>query len=236
MLKLVVVFFTLISFSSYNSAVVDHSEWDVLLSNYVSKDGRVDYKRFKLDREKLSNYILTISKNPPAASWGKEETMAYWINAYNAHTVSLILKNYPLNSIMDINDGKAWDLRFIKIGSKNYSLNNIEHDILRVQYPDPRIHFAVNCAAQSCPKLNNRAFTATNLESKLNQLAKEFINNSSKNDLSSNPIKVSKLFDWYQEDFTKKGSVIDYINSYADKKVEASTKLTFMEYNWELND
>jgi len=224
------------AFTHDNSYPIDQSIWNELLSSYVSDEGQVDYNGLKKVNTKLKSYTGLLSKNPPKNNWSKEESMAYWINAYNAFTVSLILKNYPVNSIMEINDGKAWDLKFIQIGGKNYSLNNIEHDILRVKYPDPRIHFAVNCAAQSCPKLNNQAFTAENLESNLSRLANEFINNGSKNKLSGNPIKVSKLFDWYKEDFTKKGTVIDYINKYAKTKVATSTKVDFMEYNWDLNN
>lgn len=238
MKKLLFVFFIItgIAFAPDNSPHIDQSLWNELLSNYVNDDGKVDYNGLSKNNAKLNSYTKMLSKNPPSADWSKAESMAYWINAYNAFTVSLILKNYPLNSIMDINDGKAWDLKFIQIGGKNYSLNNIEHDILRVKYPDPRIHFAVNCAAKSCPKLNNEAFTAENLEDNLSQLATEFINNNSKNELSANPIKVSKLFDWYKEDFTKKGSVIDYINKYSKTKVAASVNVEFMEYNWALNN
>ncbi|MEQ8625233.1 MAG: DUF547 domain-containing protein [Vicingaceae bacterium] len=238
MKKVLAVFLIILSiaFTRDNSPHIDHSSWNELLAVNVSDNGRVDYNGFKEASDKLKIYTNKLSKNPPTNDWSKSEAMAYWINAYNAFTVSLILKNYPLNSIMDINDGKAWDLKFIQIGGKNYSLNNIEHDILRVKYPDPRIHFAVNCAAQSCPKLNNEAFTAENLELSLSRLANEFINNDSKNKLSGNPIKVSKLFDWYKEDFTKKGTVIDYINKYSKTKVAASTKVDFMEYNWDLNN
>ncbi len=225
-----------LSFIIDNSPKVDHVNWNSLLSKYVSSEGKVDYDGFKTSQSKLDAYLSLLSKNQPSSSWSKQESMSYWINAYNANTVSLILKNYPLNSIMDINNGKAWDLKFIKIGEKTYSLNNIEHDILRIKYPDPRIHFAVNCAAKSCPKLNNSAFTPQNLEANLTQLTKAFINNSSKNNLSSNPIKVSKLFEWYKDDFTKNGTVIDYINKYSTSKIEASTKVDFMEYSWKLNN
>ena len=224
------------SFIIDNSPKVDHEIWNLLLTKYVSSDGVVDYKEFKSSQPQLDAYLNLLSDNPPNTSWSKQEAMSFWINAYNANTVSLILKNYPISSIMDINNGKAWDLKFIKIGEKTYSLNNIEHDILRAKFSDPRIHFAVNCAAQSCPKLNNRAFTPQNLGINLNRLTKEFINNKTKNNLSSNPVEVSKLFEWYKDDFTKDGTVIDYINKYSTTKVKTSTKLEFMEYSWELNN
>jgi hypothetical protein len=135
---------------------------------------------------------------------------------------------------MDVNGGKAWDLKFIEINGEKYSLNNIEHDILRKKYSDPRIHFAVNCASVSCPKLSNTAFLADGLNEKLENAAKEFINNPSKNSISASNAEVSSLFDWYKDDFTKNGSVADYLNRYSTTKLVAE-KISFKEYNWNIN-
>lgn len=239
MKKLVFLLFLSITLVSLKAGVVepkfDHSAWDRLLRKHVSDNGNVDYDGFKADRSQLNSYLKSLEANPPQSDWGKNETMAYWINAYNAFTVDLILRNYPLKSIMEINNGKAWDLQFISIGGKKYSLNNIEHDILRKRYQDARIHFAVNCASVSCPKLNNSAFVAEGLDGQLENMAKHFVNNSSKNSISSGSVTISKLFDWYKEDFTRSGSVIDYLNKYSTTKINESASVSFKEYNWNLN-
>ena len=213
----------------------NHEIWDVLLAEHVSSAGNVDYDGFAADRNQLETYLDKLSKHEPTELWTKHEKMAYWINAYNAFTIQLILDNMPIKSIMEINGGKAWDLKFIKIGSKTLSLNNIEHDILRAKYKDPRIHFAVNCASVSCPKIKNSAFTANELENQLNQMAKSFINNSDKNSLSPQKIEISKLFDWYKDDFIKTGSVIDYLNKFSSTKVNSNASISFKTYNWNLN-
>ena len=156
--------FSIITFAGVAEPKFDHSSWDKLLQKHVTDAGKVDYKGLMADRAELNDYLKKLADNSPTAEWGKAATMTYWINAYNAFTVELILRNAPLKSITEINNGKAWDLEFIEIGGKKYSLNNIEHDILRKRYKDARIHFAVNCASISCPKLNNSAFFEVDLK------------------------------------------------------------------------
>ena len=158
--------------------------------------------------------------------------MAYWINAYNAFTVKLILKNYPISSITKLDSGKPWDVKWIKLGEKTYSLNNIEHDILRPTYKDARIHFAVNCAAKSCPPLLNKAWTANNLNATLDKQTKTFINNATFNEIGADVVKLSKIFEWYKVDF---GDLIEYINKYSTVKVNQDATIEFVDYNWALN-
>ncbi len=224
----------LVSFAGVGEPKFDHSSWDRLLQKHVSTKGNVNYEGFKKDQMALDAYLTSLSKTKPEVSWSRNEEMAYWINAYNAFTVKLMLNHYPLESILSVNGGKAWDLKFIEIKGEKYSLNNIEHDILRKNYADPRIHFAVNCASISCPKLFNTAFFAEGLEEKLEKAAKEFINNSSKNSVTANQAQVSKLFEWYKDDFTKSGSVADYLNKYSTTKL-TTDKISFKEYNWNIN-
>ncbi|MCB0802559.1 MAG: DUF547 domain-containing protein [Flavobacteriales bacterium] len=215
---------------------IDHQIWNKLLKSNVSESGRVDYQGFINNQEQFYSYLNLLSKNEPSASWSKNEKMAFWINAYNAFTIKLIIENRPLKSIMEINKGQAWDIKFIKIGEKTLSLNNIEHDILRAKYSDARIHFAVNCASISCPRLYNSAFTASDLESQLNKLTKSFINNSEFNLITKNSIKISKIFEWYQEDFTKGESLIDFLNRYTTINISSTADITFIDYNWNLNN
>lgn len=214
------------------TATFDHSTWDQLLRTYVSSSGQVNYSGLKASGGELDAYLDLLKANPPASDWGKNQTMAYWINAYNAFTVKLILDNYPLASIKDIDNGSPWDRKWIAIGGKTYSLNQIENDILRARYKDARIHFAVNCAAVSCPPLYNRAYTADNLASALNARTSKFINDSQYNTLANEQVEISKIFDWYGVDF---GKPLDFIKGYTRQDISPDAKVTFKTYDWQLN-
>lgn len=213
---------------------ISHDTWNELLQKHVSDQGNVNYKGFKADKTKFNGYLEMLSKNSPEDSWSKDETLAYWMNVYNAFTVKLILDNYPTKSIKDIKG--PWNHRFIKIGEKWYTLNDIEHRIIR-KMDEPRIHFALVCAAVSCPKLYNKAFTARNLEADLDLLTREFLNDSSKNELSENRIKVSKIFKWYGGDFKSNGrNLIDFLNEYSEVEISSNAKKSYKDYNWNLNE
>lgn len=212
---------------------LNHTLWNNLLKKHVSKQGNVNYKAFKNSRKQLLNYIDSLSKNMPTASWSKQEKLAYWINAYNAMTIDLILRHYPVKSIKDIS--KPWDQRFWKLGDKWYNLNEIEHQILR-KMNEPRIHFAIVCASYSCPKLQNEAFTSENIEKQLTKTTKEFLSDSERNSISKNEIEISKIFQWFAKDFKKSGSLIDFLNQYSSIQISNKAKKTFKDYNWSLNE
>ena len=177
--------------------VFNHSDWNVLLQQHVSEKGNVNYKGFKKDELKLKSYLTSLSKDMPNDSWSKDGKMAYWINAYNAFTIQLITNNYPISSIKDIEN--PWDIEFINLGDKTFSLNEIEHEILR-KMNDPRIHFGIVCASVSCPKLQNAAFEVSNLDSKLNSATKEFLADPMRNNLTENSIEISKICLLYTSD------------------------------------
>jgi len=210
-----------------------HAAWNTLAQKHISSAGKVNYKGFKADIAAFDGYLKSLADNPVQSSWSRNEKMAYWINAYNAFTIKLVVNNYPVKSIMDLDGGKPWDKKWIKLGVKTYSLNNIEHDILRPTYKDARIHFAVNCAAKSCPPVWNKAWTAANLNGQLEKSAKSFINNSKYNSVGGSNAIISKIFEWYAVDF---GNIIDYLNKYANTKVVAGTTVKYQEYNWALNE
>jgi hypothetical protein len=197
----------------------------------------VDYESFKKDESKLDNYISFLEKTSPANSWSKNKQKAFWINVYNAYTIQLILENYPLKSILDIKKKgeTAWKIPFVKVDNTTYTLDHIEHEILRKTLFDPRIHVGVNCASSSCPKLGNIAFTEQNIEASLEQLMTAFINDSSRNKLSKNTIEISPIFEWFQEDFTKNGTLIDYLNRYSKTKINLIAKVSYLKYDWSLN-
>lgn len=214
--------------------IAKHATWDQLLKKYVSTQGKVNYKGFKADKAKLETYLNELKNNQPTSSWSKNKKLAYWINVYNAFTVKLIVDNYPLKSITNLD--KPWDTPFIKMGSKTYSLNNIEHEIIRKQFNEPRIHFAVNCAALSCPILLNEAYTESKLNSQLDKQSRAYINNSQENAISANKVEISAIFDWYKEDFIKNGSLIDFLNKYSKTKIQSNASVTYKNYNWNLNE
>lgn len=211
----------------------NHAMWDGLLKQNVNSSGKVNYTGMKSSLTQIESYIKQLESFTNLSDLNRNEKLAYWINLYNAATVRLIVQHYPVKSITDISGGKPWDKKVVTIGSKQYTLNQIENDIIRPRFNEPRIHFAVNCAAKSCPKLMNSAFTADKLNYQLTKQAKAFINGS-KNEISANKIAISKIFEWYAEDFGS--SVIDFINKYSTTKVDGSATVEYKEYNWDLNN
>src|SRR5690554_471012 len=218
-----------------NSAVnIDHSQWDKQLKKHVDKQGFVDYAGFKKDVVASDVYLKMLSKNTPSEAWSVQELLAYYINLYNADTVKLIVENYPVKSIKGIS--RPWGKDRISIGDKMISLDGIEHGILR-KMNEPRIHFALNCASISCPKLLNEAFTADKIEQQLERVTNEFIN-SKENNISISEAKISSIFKWYKKDFlvNEKKDLIGFINQYSKVKINSNTTISYLDYNWNLNE
>ena len=219
--------------------------WTSLLKKHVNSKGLVDYKGFIADKEKLQSYLDNLSANPPADTWTENDKIAYWLNAYNAFTIKLIVDHYPVESIKDLG-GKhqiifintPWDIKFFKIGGKTMTLNRIEHRILRSEFTEPRIHFALNCASISCPKLRREAYVGSKLDGQLTDQAKEFLSDTSRNMLDAKAPKLSSIFSFYGKDMRKWSgkSLIDYINQYAAIKINRDAALDYLDYNWNLND
>ncbi len=215
-----------------------HDTWNTLLTKYVSSTGVVNYAGIKNERTQLESYLTSLGKGI-AVSASKNEKMAFWINAYNAFTVKLIIDNYPIQSIKNLKGGKPWDSKFISIAGKSYSLNDIEHNILRKEFFDARLHFVLVCAAKSCPKLLNKAYTAQNLFVEMDKQARIFINDASKNKITAEKAQISELFNWYKDDFLKTAGVKnikDYLNKYSTTKVNSKTSISYFTYNWSLNN
>jgi hypothetical protein len=227
-----------------NSTPPPHKIFDELLKKHVSNDGIVDYKGFINDKEKLETYLSLLSNNAPdRENWSKNEQLAYWINVYNAFTIKLIVDNYPVNSIQDLHPtikiplvNTVWHKKFFKIGGKDASLDEVEHKILRKEFDEPRIHFAVNCASYSCPPLLNEAFVPEKIDQQLDSQAKKFINDKRHNKISANEIEISQIFSWFKGDFTQNGNLIDYLNKYSNVKISSGAKISNMEYDWSLNE
>lgn len=211
----------------------DHTPWNVLLKKYVDDDGNVNYKGFQNDIQALEAYLKTLANNPPSKSWSKNERLAYYINLYNAATVKLIVDNYPVISIKDIPN--RWKKEWIAVGKGITSLNDIEHKVLR-KMNEPRIHFAINCASYSCPKLLNTAFTAQNMERLLSKTAVDFVNDTKRNRFQKGSAELSRIFRWYKSDFTENGSLLEYINQYLNNPIDKKATIEYLDYDWSLNE
>ena len=246
-----ILFLLLILFSCQSPVVgmagstpPSHQLWNELLKSNVKPDGQVDYKGFIREKPKLEKYLKLLSENAPdRKTWSKNEQLAYWINVYNAFTVKLIVDFYPTKSIRDLGPRikiplikDVWHYKFFKIAGVEMSLDEVEHSILRKEFEEPRIHFAINCASVSCPPLLNEAFMAANLENQLTRVTTTFINDPIRNKISSQSAQLSSIFSWFKGDFTKKGTLIEFLNRYAKVKLSPNARITFMEYNWNLNE
>jgi len=223
---------------------VSHQLFDELLKRYVTDEGLVDYRGFMTDSAQLTEYIDLLSNNAPNDSnWSEDDQIAYWINLYNAATIDLVLQYYPVASIKDIGSSiqvpfvnTPWDIQFMEIASERYDLNNIEHNILRKKWAEPRIHFAINCASLSCPKLRREAYEGDLLQRQLDEQAREFVNDHFRNDITTTGASLSKLFDWFGGDFKKKMPLRAFINQYSDVKISEEVEISYKEYDWRLND
>lgn len=230
----------------------DHSAWTAILSDFVmeSDDGvnRFDYARLKDDasaRASLNAYIETLAAQPISAL-PDDAQFAAWANLYNALTVQVIIENYPVDSIRDISSGLfsrgPWKQDVVTVEGETLSLDNIEHDILRIRFDDPRVHYAVNCASIGCPNLQTQAWTAETLDEDLNEAARDYVNHprgvSFRRD---GRLEVSSIYRWFREDFggTENG-VIAHLLQFADddlaERINARPDIAGHEYDWSLND
>lgn len=219
-----------------------HKSWNELLQAHV-KNSMVDYKGLVQEKGKLHTYCELLSSTPPSDAWSRNDQLAFWINTYNAFTVQLIVDNYPVKSIKDLNPSLSvpllytvWTSTKFKIGDEEYSLDDVENNVLRGKFEEPRIHFAINCASMSCPPLRNEAFTGERVQEQLDDQARNFINDPHYNKISQDKAELSKIFTWFSGDFKKHGTVIDFINQYSKVKMDANADLSYMDYDWSLNE
>lgn len=211
----------------------NHALWERILQSYVDEAGQVDYATLKKQPGALLGYLDHLSDFPPQADWSRADSLAYYINLYNAATVKLILEHYPVASIRDI--PSPWSSKVVRIGKGYISLGHIEHRILR-KMDETRIHFAINCASLSCPRLWNHAFTAEAMENQLKQVTSEFINDPTLNQLGDSSWELSQIFNWYKGDFKSEGGVRNYIARYANITSADGLKVGYKKYDWSLND
>ncbi|MBC8044272.1 MAG: DUF547 domain-containing protein [Rhizobacter sp.] len=230
----------------------DHAPFTEALGKHV-KNGKVDYKGFKGDKQ-FAAYIESLKKVDPYAIDAKER-LAYWLNVYNAFTIKVVMDNYPLKSIKDLGEGNlvvgtifkstVWDRKNVDINGKTYSLNDIENNIIR-KTGDPRVHFAMVCAAKSCPPLRTEAYEPSKLNAQLEDQGRTFMAQTSKNrfDFAKKEATISNIFNWFKGDFEKTGQpVLEYLARFLPKEQgeqlktdSKSFKVDYTEYDWSLNE
>ena len=236
---------TLFSLSAgYGYGHFDHSLYDSLLKTHVS-EGLVDYSALKQD-SRLDEYLSLIAQVDLDSLETPNEQLALWTNAYNAYTLKLITNYFPLHSIMDIKENgyeSPWDIPLAKVAGKRYTLDQIENEIIRPKFKDPRIHFALVCAARSCPKLRNEAYVGVRLEEQFEEQSYWFMIHRNSFELKSKSAELSAIFDWYSADFgeniqeTLKG-IIPYIEPNLASSLKQNPKtweISFREWDWRLN-
>ena len=230
---------------------IDHSIWDGLLAKYCDERGLVDYRGWKnsqADRQLLSDYLALLSSADLKRKSSRASQFAFWINAYNAVTIEGILREYPTSSIRNHTAKffgyNVWDDLRLHVGGRTYSLNEIEHDVLR-KMKEPRIHFAIVCASLGCPPLVNQAYDAENLENQLTKNAQRFFADELKfrYDLSSKTVWISPILDWFAEDFgedrrAQLQSVAPYFPDRASRQLagQKGVNVRYLDYDWNLND
>ena len=220
-----------VSSSLDNANIHQHSLFTKFLSNYVNSTGEVDYVGISKDKD-LDKYLIQLSDNTPAQSWTQDQKRAYWINAYNAFTIKKIVINYPIKSLQDLDGGKTWDVKWISLGGKMYSLNNIEYDIIKPLFMDATVHFVLCNGAKSSPPLYNKAYLAGQLSEQLDARTILFINNSKFNQIEQEYATISKIFEWKKSNFV---DLIAFINKYSHTKIKAGIKFNFRDFDWRLN-
>ena len=247
-MKFMIVFLFTLTFLltqslSHASFDQNHTKFTEILQKYTIQKGlqtSVDYKNLKKDKSVLESYLKDLESvsNDEFKLFSADERLSFWINVYNSYTLALIIKHYPVKSIKKIGGifgTSPWKRSIVHVLGKKYTLNNVEHDIIRKRFKEPRIHFAVNCASVGCPSLLREAFVASKLEEQLGLASNNFLNNKSKNYVKDKTLFVSKIFDWYGDDFNEKhGSFENYVKKHYG--ITGKVRVKFLNYDWDLNE
>lgn len=219
--------------------------WNSLLHHYATAEGRMDYEALldAGDDDQLRGYLQNLRKvQPTAASWTADETKAFWLNTYNAAATNLVLEYYPVASINDIRVKtvggyeSAWETVVVNVGGRNYSLNQIEREMLRDQFHDPRVHFALTYGAAAAAPLRNEAYEGSQLNRQLDEQTRHFINDSACNQLSPGQIRLSDLFRAYAPEFGSQPELLAFVNRYAHAPVLPTATIDYLSFSWALNN
>jgi Protein of unknown function, DUF547 len=238
---LILLAYLLIPSAALSEELVDQSIYAELLQKYV-KNGVVNYAGFKSEEDKLDRY-LNILESTDIKSLPRNEQFAVYINAYNAWTIKLILSRYPgVKSIKDLGSllQSPWKKKIVHIDGKVITLDDLEHSTLRPRFKDPRVHFAINCASKSCPPLRSEPYRGDILDRQLDDATRSFLNNPENFRFEGDKFYVSKIFDWYGEDFNNDvlGFYLKYANDGLKQKLQqrkGSLRIDYLDYDWSLN-
>lgn len=226
------------AYAQEDDSAFDNSLYAEVLTRFV-KGAKVDYPALKNDPLMLNSYIKQLGDLRPyrLEAMKKEDKLALYINAYNAFTLKVIAQNYPVKSIRDIPG--VWSRIKFSIAGKELTLEDIEHRILRKEFFEPRIHFALVCASKGCPKLESKPFYAAGLDRQLDGAALKFINDKDKVrlDAPGKTLYISSIFKWFGDDFS---DPVEFIRSYlsADDSriIQEGVKIRYLNYDWSLNE
>ena len=220
---------------------VDNRLYAQLLKRHVHQ-GEVNYKGFKAEEEMLDQYLAVLGRIDPD-TLADHDQFAFYVNAYNAWTIKLILSAYPnIKSIKDLSTflKSPWKKAIAAIDGKTLTLDNIEHDILRPTFHDPRVHFVINCASKSCPPLVSEPYEGKRLQQQLEDATLAFINDRGANYFKKGTLYVSSIFKWFKADFNN--DIVGFFRHYArgDLKESLATHegpiaVEFLKYDWRLN-
>ena len=222
-------------------AAPDHSAFDRLLERYVTASGvrYAAWAKQPQDQEALDAYLVRMAAERPT-KLARDDRLAYWINVYNALTLDLVLDHYPVSSIKSIHRLRSpWKQKLFEVEGRTLSLNEIENDIVRPEFHEPRIHFALNCAAVSCPPLRAGAFGGEALDAQLEERTRTFLGDPERNGLDAKGrLVLSRILDWYRDDFEADGRMIDWLRPYlaAGPGLPADPEIRFADYDWSLNE
>jgi hypothetical protein len=220
-------------------AAVDHSPWNTLLKRYVDENGRVAYRDlYTHDRETFAQYLAILAE-AQVEGMSENEEKAFWINAYNAAIVNGVLTGLTAESFLGRKRFFSWYT--LRVAGEDRSPDEIEHEILRKKFNDPRIHFTIVCASTSCPQLRREAYVSDRLDQQLDDATRGFINDPTRNRIDAQQVALSMIFQWFAQDFVNAaGSVPNFVERFVDEKkkeiVEArKNDLSYLEYDWTLN-
>lgn len=224
------LFFSIINFYGF-SQTIDFTKYNDFLKDHVSNKGVVNFDKVLKNIDELNDITLSFSKISPNNSWSKSEYKTFWINFYNANIIKLLAENYPIKSINYIND--AFKIEVVDYDGGKISLDFIEHNLIRA-LDDPRVHFALYSTATSSPKLKRTAYSIDTVEDELGIATSDFLNDPTKNIINGNgnTSKLSKIFDWYKDDFR---NLVEFINRHSNYKISEKTNITYLTYDWNLD-
>ena len=229
-----------------SAGTFDHSKFDQALKKYVDDKGLVDYNSIAKDSG-FSEYVQSL-QTARVEELSRDGQLAFWINGYNAVTIDKVIKKKPKKSVRETFIPGVWTgTKFFTsrehiVAGKRLSQDDIEHEILRKQFKDPRIHFAIICASMGCPPLPRIAYTEENVQTRLEEETQKYLNSQrgTRIDRAENTLHMSKLFDWFATDFIQKsGSTLAFMQPYLHEEVriflERDPMISYLEYNWALN-